>query len=96
MKQHTEQSELDNWRKQIDAVDDHIITLLAMRMDIVQQVGEYKKANNIAARDENRWQSLLNNLIKKGKAKKLPTEIITQIYTAIHEYSVDKQRKMSL
>jgi chorismate mutase len=96
MKQTIIQSDLENLRKQIDAIDEHIISLLSIRMDVVQHVGEYKKQHKIEARDEKRWQSLLDALIKKGQEKKLSKEVITNIYTAIHEYSVGKQQKMKL
>lgn len=53
---------LDEIRPDIQAVDDAIITLLNRRMDLVLEVGEYKKANNLP---------IYNKEVEDKKIKKL-------------------------
>lgn len=85
---------IENWRKEIDTIDEQIINLLSKRMAFVLKIGDYKKKNKIAARDEGRWQALLNNLINKGEKHKLSKNFITDLYTVIHEYFIEVQKKL--
>ena len=45
---------LDELRTKIDDIDNAIIAKLAERFKITNQVGEYKAANNLPAKDTNR------------------------------------------
>ena len=45
---------LDELRAKIDDIDDAIIAKLAERFKITNQVGEYKAANDLPAKDTNR------------------------------------------
>lgn len=45
---------LDELRTKIDDIDNAIIAKLAERFKITHQVGEYKAANNLPAKDTNR------------------------------------------
>jgi len=62
-------TQLDSLRKQIDEIDDLIVSLLAKRMETVKKVGQLKKKNNIPVLDESRWQKVIKS--KKGFVKKI-------------------------
>ena len=79
---------LDNWRKQIDALDNEIISLLAKRMDIVEKIGKYKKENNMPLMDNNRWQLLTQQLLHKAEKLNLSTELVKDIYDQIHKHAM--------
>lgn len=60
---------LESLRKQIDEIDEQIVSLLTKRMDIVKSVGRFKKENKIPALDKKRWREVLAS--KKGFMKKI-------------------------
>ena len=62
-------TKLEDLRKQIDEIDDLIVSLLAKRMETVKKVGQLKKNNNIPVLDESRWQKVIKS--KKGFVKKI-------------------------
>ena len=55
-------SELENFRKQIDDLDKKIIPLLSQRLNVVINVGEYKKKHDIPVFDEKREQKVLKKV----------------------------------
>lgn len=84
---------LDNWRKQIDDIDEKILNYLAKRVEIVRKIGKFKRQRNIPALDKNRWEQVLNSSIKKGEALGLSKEFIKNLLHLIHKYSQQIQEK---
>lgn len=76
---------LDDFREQIDAVDEKIIKLLAERMEVVKKVGEYKASRGIPPLDEKRWREVLDSKLKQAKALGLSEELVRDIYERIHQ-----------
>ena len=62
-------NQLESLRKQINEIDEQIISLLAKRMKLVQEVGHLKRKNNIPILDRSRWQKVIKS--KKGYIKKI-------------------------
>jgi len=60
---------IEDLRKQIDKIDELIITLLAKRMEMVKKVGKLKKVNNLPLLDNKRWKEIIKS--KKGFMKKI-------------------------
>lgn len=58
---------LEQIRKQIDAIDNQLIELFKQRMDCAKAVGNYKKANNIPILNLQREQEILNEVEAKGE-----------------------------
>ncbi|MDO8522223.1 MAG: chorismate mutase [bacterium] len=87
--------ELQELRTQIDVLDRSIITSLAERMELVEEIGRYKKAHNIEALDAGRRDGLLKTWIETGKALSLPEDLLREIFEAIHRHSltVEEQSK---
>lgn len=94
----TEQAEflnaLANLREQINQVDDELLLLLGRRMKISQQIGEYKKANNITILQTNRWNEILESVLDKGTRLDLSHEFIIKYLEAIHLESINHQNKV--
>lgn len=82
-------NKLDDWRKQIDAFDDELLHTLAKRINIVREIGKYKKAHNIEPLDEKRWQEILESRLSKASILDLPEDFIQKIFDLIHEYSLE-------
>ncbi len=63
------ENQLNNLRKQIDKIDESIVSLLAKRMETVKKVGRFKKKKNIPTLDKLRWQKVIKS--KRGFVKKI-------------------------
>ena len=78
-------------RDDIDTIDDHLLSILKSRMDISRRIGRYKKDHNIAILQIERWDSLLDGVIEKGRENGLDQRFLQAVFSAIHEESVRVQ-----
>lgn len=81
-------------RAKIDVIDENIIYALGSRFKISQQIGEYKKNNNVAIVQASRWDSLLAKVVEKGQEYGLSKKLLTDVFNAIHEASVETQNEI--
>jgi len=61
--------ELSELRAKIDTVNDEILKLFLERMDLVEQVGEYKKAHHLPIRNRQREREILAEVTEKAGDK---------------------------
>ncbi len=85
------QNQLDLLRSKIDRIDDSIVELLSQRMNISEEIGVYKKENQVTILQLQRWQEILERTIKSGKTLNMSEKFISNLYHSIHEESIDKQ-----
>lgn len=85
---------LEHFRNEIDEIDDDVLNLLARRMSISEKIGEYKKQNNIAILQTDRWSEILEKAFEKGRLKGLSDDFIENILRAIHQESINHQEKV--
>ncbi len=78
-------------RNEIDELDEQIIELLAKRMLKSNQIGQYKKENQITIFQLNRWKEVLNSRADIAEKKKLSKEFIATLFKLIHKESIRKQ-----
>src|ERR1700761_1351883 len=81
-------------REQINHIDDELMQLLGQRMKIADQIGTYKKENNITILQTNRWNAILEKAFAKGEKLNLSKEFITKYYDAVHMESINHQNKI--
>lgn len=79
---------LDFLRHQIDDVDEQLLQLLAARTKLSEQIGEYKKQNNISVYQPARWNEILEHSIEKGTSMGLTRTLVFAVLKAIHEESI--------
>jgi len=85
---------IDHLRNEIDEIDEELINILGNRMKIAQKIGSYKKRNNIAILQTDRWSEILDKAVAKGSKKGLSNEFIESILRAIHDESISHQEKI--
>lgn len=85
---------LEKLRQQINHLDDELIHLLGQRMKIADQIGEYKKENNITILQTKRWNHILERAFLKGDKYGLSKEFITKYFDAVHMESIHHQNKV--
>lgn len=81
-------------REEIDKLDDQIIDIFEQRMEIADQIGQYKKEHNVAILQSKRWDSILNKRLEMGLEKGLSNEFITRVFRAIHQESINHQARI--
>lgn len=84
-------NKLDFLRGKIDDIDDKIVEMMAVRMGLSEQIGEYKKENKVTVLQVKRWQEILKRSLSNGNALNLSDRFITGVYNAIHDESIRKQ-----
>jgi len=87
-------SALAKLREQINQIDDELMQLLGQRMRIADNIGEFKKNNNITILQTNRWNEILERAFQKGEALGLSKEFITKYYDAVHLESINHQNRV--
>lgn len=85
---------LSELRNNIDKIDDLIIQKMAERMNIAEQIGTYKRDNNITILQVNRWDEILNKRVNYGKALKLHPDFTEKLLELIHGESIRKQTEI--
>lgn len=85
---------LEELRAEIDHIDSEIVDIMARRMKVSDQIGQFKKENNLTVLQSNRWNKLLNKMIDMGLDKGLSDEFVSKIYDAIHVESINHQQKV--
>ena len=85
---------IDQLRAKIDVIDENIVYALGSRMNISRKIGEYKKENNIAIIQTARWDKVFSKVLEKGKEYGLSEKFLSDVFTAIHEASVEVQNEI--
>lgn len=85
---------IDHLRNEIDELDEELINLLSSRMQVAEKIGSYKKRNNIAILQTNRWSEIMEKTIKKGMDKGLSDDFVSNIFRSIHEESINHQERI--
>lgn len=82
---------LNNYRKEIDEIDDELLNLISKRMKISEKIGEFKKEHNVTVLQMDRWKSVLEDHINKGVNLGLNEQSVKEIFEIIHKDSIDRQ-----
>lgn len=86
---------INTYRKKIDHIDAEILDLLGKRISLILMIGSIKKSLKMPIRSVLREQKLLETLKSMAKQKKIPPELIKNIYNQIlsSSRSLQKQTK---
>ncbi len=87
--------ELNKLRASIDVLDDKLLGALGKRMGVADAIGVLKNKNNVSILQTDRWNQVLGKMISQGLEKGLSEEFILKIFKAIHQESIDHQKKVN-
>lgn len=79
--------ELDDIRNEIDAIDEEIISLLTKRFAKVQEVSEFKKANNLQPEDLTRESKQYKRFKKLAEEYGIDGSLVKDVFEIIIEYA---------
>ncbi|MEY4927057.1 MAG: hypothetical protein RI894_1493, partial [Bacteroidota bacterium] len=87
-------NQLDQLRDSIDALDAEIINLLAKRMDISREIGEYKLAHHITIFQYERWRNILQTRTDWANKAGMGNEFARRFLNALHLESIRQQTEV--
>ena len=85
---------LEKLRQQINNLDDELMQILGQRMKVAEQIGNYKRANNITILQTGRWNEIIERAFQKGEKLGLSKEFIMKYFDAVHMESINHQKKV--
>ncbi len=88
------ENQLELLRNRIDALDVELLEVLSSRMDIVREIGKYKKEHNVTALQINRWAQLMEDRVKMAGRLNLNKTFTQILFQLIHEDSVRMQTEI--
>lgn len=88
------ENQLELLRNRIDAMDTELLETLSSRMEIVKQIGQYKKENNVTAFQVGRFSELMEKRVKLSESLNLDGNLVQLLFQHIHEDSVRIQTEI--
>ncbi len=88
------QRELDNFRSQIDMIDQQLFEFVAGRMKVAKDIGEFKCRNDITILQLKRWAEILKTRVELGKEFGLNEEFTRKLLQLIHEEAISIQSEI--
>ncbi len=85
--------DLNDLRKRLTEVDQHLLELIAERQSIVDEVGEFKRAEGRATRDFAREKEVIDGARARAKELGLAPDLAEQIMTMLITSSLTKQER---
>lgn len=86
--------QLDIIREQIDQADRELLEAIAIRMNLVEKIGEFKKDNNVAIFQVGRWKEIFKSRPDWAKQMNLDPDFIVELLRLLHQQSVKKQTEV--
>lgn len=90
----TYRDNMEHLRARIDECDSSLIRLLADRMAVSREIGEYKKRNNVAILQIDRWDEVMEKTRQEALLLGLDPKFVKSLWSAIHEASVKEQNRI--
>lgn len=81
-------------RKQIDELDNQLIELLAKRMRVCREIGQYKKEHNMTVLQTSRYNEILDKRGAQGTLCGMSADFIRSVFEEVHEESVRQQMEI--
>ncbi len=85
---------LEELRELVDKRDEEMIRALKERMSVIEQIGIFKKENNIAVLQPERWNEIASTRTELAKEMGLSDEMVLKIFQLIHQESIREQTEI--
>ena len=87
-----ENQELAWLRAEIDELDDQLWETIARRMEVSERIGEWKKEHGVQALQPQRYAEIIAQRKEWAEQKGLSEELVQNLFDAIHQESLKKQK----
>ena len=88
------QHKLEELRTEIDKLDGELIQILAKRMEIIDEIGDYKRENDITILQMKRWVGIISDRMSIGTHMGLDKVFMKKLLTLIHKESIQRQENI--
>ncbi|MFW9847349.1 MAG: chorismate mutase [Candidatus Thorarchaeota archaeon] len=85
---------LNDYRKDIDKIDEQMLQLFEKRLTIVKQIADLKNQQNLPIRDTKRESTILDDIAVKAEKLDLDPELAKRFLRNIIELSVEVEKKL--
>lgn len=85
------QGKLDELRSEIDKIDAELIQILTNRMQLVDEIGNYKKDNNITILQLKRWSNIVKDRLARGVRSGINKDFLQKLLEIVHTESIRRQ-----
>ncbi len=85
------QHKLEELRTEVDKLDGELLQILAKRMDIIDEIGEYKKDNDITILQMKRWAGIIADRMSIGTHMGIDNVFLKKLLNLIHKESIQRQ-----
>jgi chorismate mutase len=82
---------LEELRTEIDKIDAELINILARRMELIDEIGKYKRNHNITILQLKRWSNIVRDRLKSGLDSGLEKEFLQKLLEVVHNESIKRQ-----
>jgi chorismate mutase len=82
---------LSQYRKNIDSLDDEIVSLLALRLQVIHKVAQVKHENNIAPHLQDRVDEVLERNSTMADALGADSALVHTLYQHIIQHAIDTE-----
>lgn len=76
----------------LDEVDDELIQLLAHRMQLVRELGQLKKEENLSVLQFDRWNQVVERMTASAQKQGLDLDFVRQILNCLHSEAIRVQK----
>lgn len=85
------QSKLESLRAEVDKIDAELLNILAQRMRIIDEIGDYKKENDITILQIKRWRNIIVDRLEIGMKLGLSRDFLQEMLELVHKESIQRQ-----
>lgn len=79
-------------RREIDAIDQALIALLAQRSGYIDRAITLKQIENLPARTQDRVEEVVRNVRHSAQARGLDAALVEDLWRALIEWSIARER----
>ena len=90
------QHKLEGLRTEIDKLDGELLQILSKRMEIIDEIGEYKRNNDITILQMKRWAGIIKDRLAIGTHMGLDKFFLQKLLHLIHKESINRQEDIFL
>jgi len=87
---------LEKLRFEIDSIDKELLTILSRRLHKIEEIGYYKKENNITVLQMDRLRQMMISRLKLGKDLGLDNKFVLKLLQLVHKDSIQVQTNIMI
>ena len=88
LKQAGLSDKLQDLRNQIDKIDREVVENFVARLELVKQIGDYKRENNLPVFQLDRWQKVFESRPEWAETMDINPDFVSAVFKLIHDESI--------